>query len=280
MTSDAIKIYQDMHYDDEYQHHMDDELADYVRVRDSLLQASTQVPRVHASVHYFATRLPPIRSSRTVYTGHTPAPVTTTASPFDVFAGSRLNAPFVTAATATTTTQPPPRSNTHLPRVTVGMFPLYGTSEQHTSSTGLMSILANAFSSFGQFDDMTAPNPGVSLFDPFDVSTDNIMGTLFSQFTDQPVEHAPIPSSMFDSFPKMKYEKLGDYMESIAPEKRITVDTECTICKSDYEPNSTVVVLPECQHHFDEKCIKKWLTEMHYKCPTCRHSYSPNSEAN
>lgn len=186
-----------------------------------------------------------------------------------------LSVPIATPATTTTTSTPPtidPAPTTTAPRLSLQLYPLFSTSRQHRSTQGLMSILSNAFS-----------NPGItggSLFDPFDAfdaSADDIINALHTQFANQPTEAVPIPSSIFDSFPKMKHEKLDDYMASIAPEKRITVDTECTICKCDYEPNSTVVVLPECQHHFDEKCIKKWLTEMHYQCPTCRHSYAPDS---
>ena len=48
-------------------------------------------------------------------------------------------------------------------------------------------------------------------------------------------------------------------------------DKVCIFTQSDFKDNDMVVVLP-CKHVFSEEEIKKWLTNVSYKCPTCRES--------
>ena len=43
----------------------------------------------------------------------------------------------------------------------------------------------------------------------------------------------------------------------------------CVICAEDIVENGTPVVTLNCQHHFHEDCIRRWLTRRH-TCPTCR----------
>lgn len=43
----------------------------------------------------------------------------------------------------------------------------------------------------------------------------------------------------------------------------------CVICAEDILEHGTPVVTLNCQHHFHEDCIRRWLTRRH-TCPTCR----------
>eukprot|EP00435_Cladocopium_sp_Y103_P072223 s127_g39.t1 len=43
----------------------------------------------------------------------------------------------------------------------------------------------------------------------------------------------------------------------------------CVICAEDIVEHGTPVVTLNCQHHFHEDCIRRWLTRRH-TCPTCR----------
>eukprot|EP00929_Paragymnodinium_shiwhaense_P114540 TRINITY_DN82995_c0_g1_i1.p1 TRINITY_DN82995_c0_g1~~TRINITY_DN82995_c0_g1_i1.p1 ORF type:complete len:507 (+),score=50.60 TRINITY_DN82995_c0_g1_i1:88-1608(+) len=43
---------------------------------------------------------------------------------------------------------------------------------------------------------------------------------------------------------------------------------QCGVCLADYEPNTTVTVLP-CGHAFHAQCIGKWLTQCRDTCPLC-----------
>ena len=45
-------------------------------------------------------------------------------------------------------------------------------------------------------------------------------------------------------------------------------DTECSICKNDFEESSIVSKL-DCGHIFDIDCIKKWA-QLNRTCPICR----------
>lgn len=45
---------------------------------------------------------------------------------------------------------------------------------------------------------------------------------------------------------------------------------ECSICLDDNDEGTRVVRLPECDHHFHDKCIVSWLGRGHNVCPVCR----------
>lgn len=47
------------------------------------------------------------------------------------------------------------------------------------------------------------------------------------------------------------------------------LDTECTICLSEFVSGEHVRVLPRCSHGFHAGCINQWLSD-HPSCPTCR----------
>nr|TKS07224.1 E3 ubiquitin ligase BIG BROTHER isoform X1 [Populus alba] len=49
-------------------------------------------------------------------------------------------------------------------------------------------------------------------------------------------------------------------------------DTECVICKMEYERGDRLITLP-CAHQYHEDCIKKWL-EDHKDCCVCKEEVS------
>ncbi|KAL5714957.1 RING-type E3 ubiquitin transferase [Ranunculus cassubicifolius] len=48
------------------------------------------------------------------------------------------------------------------------------------------------------------------------------------------------------------------------------LDSECSICLSEFTIGERLRVLPTCNHGFHLKCIDRWLIS-HSSCPTCRH---------
>ena len=47
-------------------------------------------------------------------------------------------------------------------------------------------------------------------------------------------------------------------------------DTECAVCRNEYEPDSDVRRLP-CGHIYHPECIDPWFLARNMRCPTCRH---------
>lgn len=46
---------------------------------------------------------------------------------------------------------------------------------------------------------------------------------------------------------------------------------ECAICKTDFEGEDRITILPcEGRHFFHDECIDKWLAKLSKKCPLCR----------
>ncbi|XP_022800187.1 uncharacterized protein LOC111338048 isoform X2 [Stylophora pistillata] len=62
---------------------------------------------------------------------------------------------------------------------------------------------------------------------------------------------------VIESLPKVKVTK-----------DQVAVKLSCTICRSDYEEDDSVLELP-CSHLFHPPCITTWL-KLHATCPTCR----------
>ena len=50
---------------------------------------------------------------------------------------------------------------------------------------------------------------------------------------------------------------------------RLGLQSECTICLSEFAPGERVRVLPKCGHGFHARCVDRWLAD-HSSCPTCR----------
>lgn len=46
-------------------------------------------------------------------------------------------------------------------------------------------------------------------------------------------------------------------------------DARCAICIEDYQENEVLCKLPECQHHFHEKCLNEWVSRRPL-CPLCK----------
>jgi len=104
---------------------------------------------------------------------------------------------------------------------------------------------------------------------------DDIFSQLFTNIAGLNATVSPIPVDHFDTFQKLNYNQLSNYMANIPEDKRIDIHKDCPICKDDFKPDSSIIILPECHHHFDEACIRRWMLEMHYTCPLCRHNYQP-----
>ncbi|MFS7957450.1 putative transcription factor C2H2 family [Helianthus anomalus] len=87
-----------------------------------------------------------------------------------------------------------------------------------------------------------------------------------------------LEDDILSSFP------TGVYSEFLNPHKVVEtdhdhhvvniIDTECSICLSDYGTSDVVRLLPECGHLFHVSCIDKWL-KVHPTCPVCRKSPLP-----
>lgn len=67
----------------------------------------------------------------------------------------------------------------------------------------------------------------------------------------------PALPAVIESLPKVK-----------VTEDHVAVNLSCTICRSDYQEDDSVLELP-CSHLFHPSCITTWL-KLHATCPTCR----------
>jgi hypothetical protein len=90
----------------------------------------------------------------------------------------------------------------------------------------------------------------------------NLMtGDLFRDFRNLRREQedvvVPLPAEIITQIPCGKFHNLENANE-----------TECSICKSDFEGNDHVMLL-SCKHFFHESCIKRWFNQS-VKSPICR----------
>lgn len=53
------------------------------------------------------------------------------------------------------------------------------------------------------------------------------------------------------------------------------VGMNCSICITDYEPESKSFILLKCSHSFCRDCIEEWFKD-HSVCPLCRHNFLNN----
>lgn len=77
----------------------------------------------------------------------------------------------------------------------------------------------------------------------------------------------------FNTFVKIKHIALDEFVEKLHDKNSFHNYKDCAICREDFTPDSNIVILPHCNHYFDESCIKIWLTEKISTCPLCRYSY-------
>ena len=57
----------------------------------------------------------------------------------------------------------------------------------------------------------------------------------------------------------------------------------CVICSDEFDESNDkeyITLLPECNHVFHPKCIKKWLTECKNTCPMCNKEVNLESYDN
>lgn len=67
---------------------------------------------------------------------------------------------------------------------------------------------------------------------------------------------------------KLKYMKFSDIQNPL--------NTQCTITLQNFENNSYIGYIEDCNHIFDYTAIKNWLKN-NYTCPICRHCIISNS---
>ena len=51
------------------------------------------------------------------------------------------------------------------------------------------------------------------------------------------------------------------------------IESSCSICLQNYNPNDTLIKLPSCNHYFHANCISNWLL-ISASCPICRENLS------
>ncbi|GAB4834558.1 hypothetical protein Ancab_032816 [Ancistrocladus abbreviatus] len=73
-----------------------------------------------------------------------------------------------------------------------------------------------------------------------------------------------LDSATIESYPKTV---LGESRRLPEP----CNDGTCSICLSEYAPQETLRIIPECNHYFHAQCIDDWLREKP-TCPLCRNS--------
>jgi hypothetical protein len=99
---------------------------------------------------------------------------------------------------------------------------------------------------------------------------------LLSDFMETGEKPEPLAEDIFERFKEVPYDELKDHT-------KIDVHDNCSICLSGFvnnenEENRKALLIP-CGHYFHKTCIKKWLTECHYKCPICKQSCDPAKDS-
>ncbi|KAK9147275.1 hypothetical protein Scep_006032 [Stephania cephalantha] len=89
--------------------------------------------------------------------------------------------------------------------------------------------------------------------------------TAGSSIAPQPTTITGLDGPTIDSYPKVV---LGESRRLPRPD-----DSTCSICLSEYRPNETLKLIPECKHCFHVECIDEWL-RVNAACPVCRNSPS------
>ncbi|GAB4857553.1 hypothetical protein Ancab_015461 [Ancistrocladus abbreviatus] len=85
-----------------------------------------------------------------------------------------------------------------------------------------------------------------------------------SIFRQPPVRASGLDGATIESYPTTV---LGESRRLPEP----CNDGICSICLSEYVPQETLRVIPECNHCFHAQCIDEWL-RMKATCPLCRNS--------
>jgi hypothetical protein len=50
------------------------------------------------------------------------------------------------------------------------------------------------------------------------------------------------------------------------------LDTKCSICRVNFEPNQNIVSCPNCKDYFHLNHLQKWLYE-NFSCPMCKYDF-------
>ncbi|KAL9556353.1 hypothetical protein MBANPS3_001904 [Mucor bainieri] len=113
----------------------------------------------------------------------------------------------------------------------------------------------------GAFDGGMVGNPNDYVFSQ--TALDNII----TQLMEQNGGHAPPPA------PEQVIESL---QKRPLTDKEKSQETDCAVCKDQFESQEQVIELP-CEHIFHDECIKPWL-KLNSTCPVCRHSVLPDQQ--
>ncbi|KAL9553055.1 hypothetical protein PS6_004153 [Mucor atramentarius] len=113
----------------------------------------------------------------------------------------------------------------------------------------------------GAFDAGIVGNPNDYVFSQ--TALDNII----TQLMEQNGGHAPPPA------PEQVIESL---QKRPLTDKEKSQETDCAVCKDQFESHELVIELP-CEHIFHDECIKPWL-KLNSTCPVCRHSVLPDQQ--
>jgi hypothetical protein len=109
-------------------------------------------------------------------------------------------------------------------------------------------------------------------------ATDDIFNHILHNFFTDTMGNVPrtsISQNAFDRLPKMKFRDVVAY-KATNPLQTGTVDleTECVICKGEFNDDSDVIILPNCHHCYDIECVKQWMLMYNDTCPVCRCSHA------
>ncbi|GAN03740.1 E3 ubiquitin-protein ligase RNF115-like [Mucor ambiguus] len=113
----------------------------------------------------------------------------------------------------------------------------------------------------GAFDGGIVGNPNDYVFSQ--TALDNII----TQLMEQNGGHAPPPA------PEQVIESL---QKRPLTDKEKSQETDCAVCKDQFESQEQVIELP-CEHIFHDECIKPWL-KLNSTCPVCRRSVLPDQQ--
>lgn len=131
-----------------------------------------------------------------------------------------------------------------------------GINVNNNSNNIINNTLLNNYN-----DIMNIINTGMFITNVININPD-IEPNLNYQFEDVPT---PLSNADIQTLTVKRFEEL-----TIDDIKRSEIDTDCPICKMEYEPNSEITILPcEGRHYYHTECINEWI-EMSKKCPICK----------
>ncbi|AEE31599.1 unnamed protein product [Arabidopsis thaliana] len=85
-----------------------------------------------------------------------------------------------------------------------------------------------------------------------------------------------IPGNSLSTIELGLSKELREMLPIVVFKESFTVmDSQCSVCLGDYQPNDKLQQIPVCKHTFHMDCIDLWLTS-HTTCPLCRLALIPS----